>query len=304
MHQTSTPRLPAFAAGAFAAAILGIGLPLPARAATFPPLNEPATQESHPGKFVWAELFTSDSAAAAKFYTGVVGWTASTVKQHGVAYTVFRNGVHPVAGLRQRESSAGPHASRWIGYIAVSDLAATLTAATQAGATVRAPAREFPRLGRQAIITDPDGAPVGLIQSSSGDSADTEPAVGDWNWFHLLVKDPRSAADFYRRVFAYEVVPDDRPGKAQELLLASGPFNRGGISVFPESWDARAGWLGVIRVANLDAALAQVPQLGGEVVIPPHEAAFGSRSAVVTDPTGGAVGLVEYVNNANPANRP
>ena len=63
MHPTFFPRLPAFAAGAFVAAILGSGLPLPARAATFPPLNEPATQESHPGKFVWAELFTGDSAA-------------------------------------------------------------------------------------------------------------------------------------------------------------------------------------------------------------------------------------------------
>jgi len=62
--------------------------------------------------------------------------------------------------------------------------------------------------------------------------------------------------------------------------------------------------LGVIRVANLDETIARVPGLGGEVVIAPHDAAFGSRFALIADPTGGTVGVVEYVNNANPVNRP
>jgi len=47
-----------------------------------------------------------------------------------------------------------------------------------------------------------------------------------------------------------------------------------------------------------------VPGLGGEIVIAPHGAAFGSRFALIADPTGGTVGVVEYVNNANPVNRP
>ena len=49
--------------------MLGIGIPASARAAAFPPLNHPATQEQHPGKFVWADLFTTDPEAATKFYT-------------------------------------------------------------------------------------------------------------------------------------------------------------------------------------------------------------------------------------------
>jgi predicted enzyme related to lactoylglutathione lyase len=55
---------------------------------------------------------------------------------------------------------------------------------------------------------------------------------------------------------------------------------------------------------NLDQALAQVPALGGEVVVAPHGAAFGSRFAAIADPSGGIVGVVQYVNNANPVNRP
>jgi hypothetical protein len=303
MHQNSTYHRLASLGGALAA-LLGAWLPLSAHAANFPPLNDPATREAHPGKFVWAELFTADSAAATRFYTGVFGWTASALNQHGVAYTVFLSENHPVAGLRQRDPSAAPRSARWIGYISVPDLAATLKAATQAGGEVRAPGRKFPKLGSQAIITDPEGAPVGLIQSASGDAADLEPAAGTWNWFHLLVRNPQAAADYYRRVFGYAVAPDDRPGKTQELLLASEGLNRGGVSALADSPDARPGWLGVIRVADLEAALAQVSALGGEVVVAPHPVAFGSRSAVISDPTGGTVGIVQYVNNANPANRP
>jgi predicted enzyme related to lactoylglutathione lyase len=303
MHKTSLyGRLAAICAVALT--MLGTGFPAPARAAAFLPLNDPATREAHPGKFVWAELFTTNVATATRFYTGVFGWTSVTLQQNGETYTVFSVGKHPVAGLRQRAPSATGRVSRWIGYIAVTDIASTLSLVTKAGGEIRAPARAFPRIGLQAIITDKEGSPVGLLQSSSGDSADDEPAPGTWNWFHLFVKAPPVAADFYRQVFNYDVAPDTRAGKENELLLTSGAFNRGGVSVLPDREDAKPGWLGVIRVTDLDAALARVPALGGEVTVAPHEAALGSRFAVVADPTGGSVGLVEYVNSANPVNHP
>jgi hypothetical protein len=39
-------------------------------------------------------------------------------------------------------------------------------------------------------------------------------------------------------------------------------------------------------------------------LLAPRPAAFESRFAIIADSTGGTVGLVEYVDNANPANRP
>jgi len=196
MHTTLAYRLSTVLA---VTTLLGIGFPASAHAAAFPALNDPATTETHPGKFVWAELHTADSAAATKFYTGVFGWTAVTVEQKGVTYTVFSNGNHPVAGLRQRSSSAPAHASRWINYIAVTDIASVLSAVTKAGGVVRAPAREFPQIGSQAIITDNEGAPVGLLQSSSGDSRMSSrcPALGIG--FHLFVKNQRLPAIFIDR---------------------------------------------------------------------------------------------------------
>jgi predicted enzyme related to lactoylglutathione lyase len=301
MHTTLVCRLATVLA---VTTLLGIEVPSSACAAEFPALNSPATTEAHPGKFVWAELHTADPAAATKFYTGVFGWTAVTIEQQGVAYTVFSNDNHPVAGMRPRASSATAHAARWINYIAVANLDSALLVAAKAGGTVRAPARDFPQIGSQAIVTDIEGAPFGLLKSSSGDSADIEPVVGSWNWFHLFVKNPQAGAEFYRQIFSYDVTPDGRTGKKAELMLSVGDYNRGGVSVLSNGKDAKPGWLGVIRVANLDERLARVAGLGGEVVIAPHNTAFGSRFALIEDPTGGTVGVVEYVNNANPVNRP
>jgi predicted enzyme related to lactoylglutathione lyase len=55
-------------------------------------------------------------------------------------------------------------------------------------------------------------------------------------------------------------------------------------------------------VADLDKTLARVPGLGGEVLVAPHSVEFGSRFAIILDSTGGTLGLVEYIDSANPAN--
>src|SRR5665213_2718128 len=113
MHMNSVPRL---AAALAAAAVLSLGS---ARAESFPPLHTPPSTEHNPGKFVWADLFTTDPTAATDFYTKVFGWTSTTLFQKGRTYTVFSNNGHPVAGLVPRSTSKAKRPSRWIGYIAV-----------------------------------------------------------------------------------------------------------------------------------------------------------------------------------------
>ena len=289
------------------AATLLLGFALPASASTplFQPLHSPATGQRHPGKFVWADLFTTDPVAATKFYSGLLGWTANVIDQKGKSYTVFSNGRHPVAGLAPRTRATNKeNSSQWIAYIAVSDINASLALVKPAGGEVRARARDFPDRGIQAIVTDSEGSPIGLLQSSSGDSLDDEPDPGEWNWFVLYAKDPKSAAAFYGRIFGYTVAPDTRTVRKNDWLLTSGELPRGSVAPLPAREDADPGWLGVVRVASIDETLARVPGLGGEVLVAPRTAAYGSRFAIIADSTGGTIGLVEYVDNANPATRP
>ncbi len=46
------------------------------------------------------------------------------------------------------------------------------------------------------------------------------------------------------------------------------------------------------------------PGLGGEVLVAPHSVEFGSRFAIILDPTGGTIGLVQYLDTANPTTSP
>jgi predicted enzyme related to lactoylglutathione lyase len=282
---------------------LAPGLATPAYA-SFPSLNTPPTTEHRPGKLVWADLFTANPDAATKFYCELLGWTAQPIDQKGKSYIVFFNGDRPVAGLASRSVTTGTHPSRWIGYYAVMDMGATLALAKKDGAVVRAPSRRFPDRGLQAIISDRDTVPIGLIQSSSGDAPDTEPAAGSWNWFELYVKSPTATADFYRDAIGFDVAPETNSDRKSDFVLSSAGQARGGIAPLPDGDDVKPSWLGVIRVADLDKTLATVPELGGEVLVAPHAMEFGSRFAIILDSTGGTVGLVEYLENANPANNP
>ena len=302
MSQSLPGRL---AAALLVGPLLGLALPASARpVAPFPPLNQPAISEHRPGKFVWADLFTADPAAATRFYTGLFGWTASTISQDGKTYTVFGNAGRPVAGLAPRPRAHAGRPSRWIGYIAVPDLPRALTLVAKDGGKVRAPARDFPNRGTQAIVADSEGSLVGLLRSSSGDSTDDEPRPGDWNWFELFAQRPQATAAFYHDIVGYDLTPDARTERKDDFLLSSGGLARAGVAPLPDREDAKPGWLGVVRVASIDEAVARATRLGGEVIVAPRPAAYESRFAIVADPTGGIVGLVEYVNDANPANRP
>jgi predicted enzyme related to lactoylglutathione lyase len=302
-----------FSTRLLATALLLVSLPLagpfafaapPPSDAPFQPLHSPATGESHPGKFVWADLFTTDPVEATKFYSGLFGWTANAISQDEKTYTVFSNGRRPVAGLAPRPRSNSQRRSRWITYIAVEDIAAAARRVTQAGGQIHAEPRAFPDRGIQAIIADNEGSTIGLLQSSSGDSPDEEPKPGDWNWFELFVTQPQAVSAFYREVLGYAMAPDLRTDRKNDFLLSSGGLPRAGVAPLPARDDARAGWLGVVRVVNIDESLARVTRLGGEILVEPRPARYESRFAIIADSTGGTIGLVEYVDNANPATRP
>jgi uncharacterized protein len=285
-----------------AAALLLAGLPLSSKAEKFPALNSPATSDHRPGKLVWADLFTTDPDGATKFYCGLLGWTAAPLSRWGKSYTVFSSGGTPVAGLSPRSVQGSNHPSRWIGYYSVTDINATVALLSKGGGTVRAASRNFPDRGYQAIVSDPEGIPIGILQSSSGDAADSEPKPGSWNWFELYVKDTTAASQFYHDTLGFDVAPETHSDRKSDFVLSSGGQARGGIAPKPAGDDAKATWLGVIRVADLDKTLALVPGLGGEVLVSPHSAEFGSRFAIILDSTGGTVGLVQFMDNANPAN--
>jgi predicted enzyme related to lactoylglutathione lyase len=101
------------------------------------------------------------------------------------------------------------------------------------------------------------------------------------------------------------VAPETNSDRKSDFVLSSNGNARGGVAPVPDDVKAAtARWLGVIRVADLDQTLSKVAGLGGEILLAPHAVEFGSRFAIILDPTGGTVGLVQYIESANPAKNP
>lgn len=259
-----------------------------------PPLNDPPTRDQLGGKFVWADLFTSDPAAAAKFYQDLFEWSSKEVPRAGRTLFILSQGGRPVAGVVQRPvpGGASPHA-RWISYLGVGDVEIALARVSAAGGRMLAPRRDVPQRGSQAIVADSEGAVVGLLHSSTGDPADYRAEPGEWMWAQLFAGHPELAAAFYRRVFAFEVAADGTAETHDRFVLSASGFARAGIAPLPTKENAEPTWLGFVRVASAGETVRRAVALGGREIMPPRSSRAGGHFAIVADPTGGVIGVSE-----------
>jgi predicted enzyme related to lactoylglutathione lyase len=261
-----------------------------------PPISEPATGEHRVGKFIWSELATPDLAAAKVFYSGLLGWTFRDLRAGEKGYAVALLGDQPVAGLLQRAAPAGEHRRpAWLAFIAVRDVDAVAKVALEHGAkTVFAP-RTFPQRGRQAVFTDPEGATFAVLASSSGDPVDFLAAPGAWIWSSLLARDADKEAAFYQTLFGYDVFDLPSDDNLDHLILSSGDFARASVNSFPDKATRRyPHWVNFVRVVDAAASSSKAVALGGRILVEPHLDRQGARVALVADPSGALLGLMEW----------
>jgi predicted enzyme related to lactoylglutathione lyase len=259
---------------------------------SLPPLSAVKGSPPLPGKFVWADLVTHDISAAAKFYSELFGWT---FRDFG-GYWVAQNDERPLAGLMQRpkptDASARP---RWFGYVSVSSVSKAEDAVRKAGGKVLAPPQKFPKRGEQAVFLDPEGAMFGVVKSSSGDPEDFLASPGDWIWAQLLSRDGRKAAEFYRTIGGYEIVENTTPGALSEFVLTSKGYARATVRTLPAGMDqVKPNWLPFVRVKSIGDSLALAKKLGGSVLLEPTAELLQGKVAVIADPTGAAIGVLEW----------
>ena len=118
-----------------------------------------------PGALAWNELYTRDTDAAAKFYGGLFGWSASdAVGGDGGEYTVFGLNDKPAAGMMAIREEWGEMPPNWSIYFAVADLDASLEKTKEQGGKQISPAMEVEGVGRFSFIQDPQGAYFSIIQ--------------------------------------------------------------------------------------------------------------------------------------------
>jgi predicted enzyme related to lactoylglutathione lyase len=109
----------------------------------------------------WNELYTRDTAGAATFYTGLFGWKARTDPG---GYTEWVRGEGSAGGMLAIQPEWGPMPPHWLPYFSVQDCDATVKRAADLGGGAMMPARDIAKVGRFAILRDPQGAAFAVIK--------------------------------------------------------------------------------------------------------------------------------------------
>jgi predicted enzyme related to lactoylglutathione lyase len=241
------------------------------------------------GTFCWADLGTTDAAAAREFYTGLLGWEALDVpaQDDGGVYVMFQLEGRDVAALyemgeEERERLA-PH---WSSYVSVEDVDAVAERARELGAMVLAEPFDVMDSGRMAVVRDPTGALVHLWQPAGHTGAGRVNEPGCMAWNELATPDVERARRFYRALLGWDAEKDPT-GYA---TVRNGEALNGGMRPLRDG--ETPGWLIYFTVASLDEAVEHVRTGGGEIVVEPADGPAG-RIAVVRDPQGALLALFE-----------
>jgi len=144
-----------------------------------------------------------------------------------------------------------------------------------------------------AVFADPEGAFFGVVKSKNGDPLDYVGDLDEWVWLDLWAADVDKAAQFYRSVIGYDVVPVVNEGPRQGVQLVSSGYLRAGIM---QKQDSRitSVWLPYLRVADAAKTAEAAQAAGGKVLyapVPLGRAVVG----IVADPTGAPVGIAQLL---------
>ncbi|HEX5465284.1 MAG TPA: VOC family protein [Candidatus Limnocylindrales bacterium] len=242
---------------------------------------------------VWVDLTSPDVAASAAFYTTVLGWEVevSPDPQYG-GYATARVGGASVAGIAAQMDASNPIA--WHLYIGTDDAAALAAKVAAAGGTVVVPGFDVGDQGQMALYQDPSGAFISAWQPAAMEGFAGQ-GLGAYGWAELNARGLERALPFYEQAFGWTA----RTSPMGEGQPDYTEFRLGDQSV-AGAWELNPAipaevpsyWLVYFWVADLEAAFATAIGAGATEMVGPTSFP-GGRFAIITDPQGAMVGLLE-----------
>jgi predicted enzyme related to lactoylglutathione lyase len=242
------------------------------------------------GRFVWHELLTTDTAAAAAFYPKVVPWRTQPSNMPG--YTIFMAGGIQTGGLMALPADTGGSA-HWLMYVGTQNVDATVTQAQGLGAKVWKAPSDIPNVGRFAVLADPQGATFAVFTPGSGPPPAGPPPQGGFSWHELATTDVAAALRFYGELFGWSKgVGHDMGAMGVYQLFEHGGAAVGGMCN-TQGPSTPPSWLSYVHVADSNRAVAAAKAAGGRLLHGPVEVPGGSWIALFLDPQGGAFAVQE-----------
>jgi uncharacterized protein len=240
----------------------------------------------------WVDLQTSDQGVAKAFYAGLFGWSYDDQPMpQGAVYSMAMLGGHPVAAIAPQspELAAAGAPPMWNTYLAVDSVDDAVARVEAAGGKVAMAPFDVMDAGRMAFVLDPVGAPVALWQANQhiGATLVNEPGTVAWN--ELITDDP-GVVTFYQHVVGLTTSKMDMGGGEYTLFEVAGQMVGG--TTPPQMPGVPNHWHVYFTVADADATVAKVAELGGTVMVEPFDTPVG-RMAVASDPQGAVFSIMQ-----------
>ena len=131
---------------------------------------------------------------------------------------------------------------------------------------------------------------------------------GRFVWHELMTSDPAAAQAFYKEVIGWGTMPMTVPGGEGEYTMwMAGEVPVGGVMAFTpdaKAMGAPPSWLAYNEVPDIDATIAEVQKLGGNVIVPAQTVPTVGRFAVLQDPAGAVFAGITSANPLGEENDP
>jgi len=257
-------------------------------------ISEGAGGATGPGRFLGSDLLTEDAVTAAAFYGELFGWDVEKVRED--SYAIHHQGRLIASVSKIDGADPEVNESFWVVGIAVADLDKAVNAASRLGGDIRESVTAVEGYGRFAVIADPQGAPVMLIEEGSKPIGGTT-GPGSWVWAELWTDDIDAAANFYAKVIGYAQSEVERRDEKYRVFKFGEEIRAGLVKIPAELENLEPGWAAYVGVENLAKTLTRVSELGGRVIFASEDNPVRGAVALIADPSG-AVLFVHEIGSA------
>lgn len=249
----------------------------------------PKIETIAPGAPIWLDLASSDRDRATEFYSRVFGWESigsGPEFDNYVTFTLHGERIAGLAGVQPGQSDA------WLTYLATEDADATSAAIVESGGHVVVN-HTIADLGSMVVALDTTGATVGAWQPGTHTGFGYLAEPGAPAWFELHAKDYAAAVPFYESAFGWSTDVLGNSDEFRMVTFGSPPF-AGIYDASNNPDDPVSRWLPYLLVADTDAAVALIVELGGTQRSAVTDSPYG-RQANVADPSGAAFAIIEPI---------
>ncbi len=274
-----------------------------ATAVRLPAVTEAPTGQHDSGRIIWHDLLSHTPAESRKFYEELFGWEFEGVGNvfdlgGEDAYSLIRHNGRLIGGMvnETRLQNSSDDIAQWVALMSVADVDQAAATFAADGGQVLTPPTDVAERGRMAIVVDPQGALLALVQTVAGDPPRREPGYGDFLWNELWTSDPEAASAFYRNLAGLQEQGVETAAD-EYRLLSRGEDPALGIMTHPFN-DERPVWVTYIRVEDPAAITARVEALGGKVYVEAQDRPLGGQVALIADPSGAGIALQTWPFNS------